>query len=127
MREPASAKSGGSATVPRRADPRCARDRAPMPTHDPVIDWLLDSDPAIRWQAMRDLLDAPEAEWRAERAKVETEGWGARLLSHQDEDGQWAGGSFVPRGFTEQMWEQEGQPWTATAYALTQLRDLGLD
>ena len=64
-----------------------------------VIDWLLDSDPAIRWQAMRDLLDAPEAEWRAERAKVETEGWGARLLSFQDEDGQWAGGSFVPRGF----------------------------
>ena len=26
---------------------------------DPVLDWLLDSDPSIRWQVMRDLLDAP--------------------------------------------------------------------
>ncbi|MCF3972016.1 hypothetical protein L2D92_33065, partial [Pseudomonas aeruginosa] len=59
-----------------------------------VIDWLLASDPAIRWQAMRDLTDAPETEWRAERAKVEIEGWGARLLSLQDADGQWAGGAF---------------------------------
>ena len=58
-----------------------------MTDSSPVIDWLLRSDPAIRWQVMRDLLDASEAEWRAERAKVETEGWGARLLSHQDTDG----------------------------------------
>jgi hypothetical protein len=75
---------------------------------------------------MRDLLGAPEAEWRAERAKVETEGWGERLLAHQDPDGQWAGGAFVPRGFESDDWEREGQPWTATAYALTQLRELGL-
>jgi len=61
-----------------------------------VTDWLLDSDPSIRWQVMRDLLDAPESEWTAERAKVETNGWGARLLSYEDEDGQWAGGSFLP-------------------------------
>ncbi|WP_211233142.1 hypothetical protein [Solirubrobacter soli] len=73
---------------------------------------------------MRDLLGA---EWRAERAKVETEGWGARLLGLQDDDGQWAGGSFVPRGFTPSDWEREGQPWTATAYALAQLREFGLD
>jgi hypothetical protein len=92
-----------------------------------VIDWLLASDPSIRWQAIRDLLDAPEAEWTAERAKVETEGWGARLLSHQDEDGQWAGGAFVPAGFTPHDWQQEGQPWTATFFALTQLREFGLD
>ena len=64
-----------------------------------VIDWLLDSDPAIRWQVMRDLLDAPESGVEAERARVETEGWGARLLSCQDADGQWAGGSFLPQGF----------------------------
>jgi hypothetical protein len=76
---------------------------------------------------MRDLLGAPEPEWRAERAKVETEGWGARLLACQDEDGQWAGGSFVPRGFGQPEWEEEGQPWTATTFALTQLRDFGLD
>ncbi|TIW97981.1 MAG: squalene cyclase, partial [Mesorhizobium sp.] len=67
---------------------------------DPVIEWLLASDPSIRWQVMRDLQDAPEPVWMAERAKVESEGWGARLLACQDEDGQWAGGAFVPAGFT---------------------------
>jgi hypothetical protein len=92
-----------------------------------VIDWLLDSDPSIRWQVMRDLLDAPEAEWMAERAKVETEGWGARLLSYQDKDGQWAGGSFAPRDFDPQEWQERGQPWTATAFSLQQLREFGLD
>jgi hypothetical protein len=92
-----------------------------------VVDWLLDSDPSIRWQVMRDLLDAPEAEWRVEQAKVETEGWGARLLSYQDEDGQWAGGSFVPADFEPREWKERGQPWTATCFSLTQLRELGLD
>jgi hypothetical protein len=92
-----------------------------------VIDWLLDSDPAIRWQVLRDLLDAPEAEWRAERARVETHGWGARLLSYEDEDGQWAGGAFAPRDFDRREWQEVGQPWTATTFALTQLREFGLD
>ncbi len=92
-----------------------------------VLDWLLDADPSIRWQVMRDLLDAPESEWRAERAKVETEGWGARLLSYEDEDGQWAGGAFIPRGFDSQEWENVGQPWTATGHSLSQLREFGLD
>jgi hypothetical protein len=92
-----------------------------------VIEWLLDSDPSIRWQVMRDLLDAPESEWTAERAKVETEGWGARLLSHEDADGQWAGGAFVPRGFDFQEWRDVGQPWTATVFSLSQLREFGLD
>ena len=92
-----------------------------------VIDWLLDSDPSIRWQVLRDLLDAPESEWTAERAKVETEGWGARLLSYQDEDGQWAGGAFVPAGFDYREWQEVGQPWTATMFSLSQLREFGLD
>lgn len=48
-----------------------------MSNANAVIEWLLDADPAIRWQAMRDLLDAPESAWQAERAKVEHEGWGA--------------------------------------------------
>lgn len=98
-----------------------------MPGSGPVIAWLLDSDPSIRWQVMRDLLDAPEAEWRAERARVETEGWGARLLSYEDEDGQWAGGAFVPRDFDAREWHDVGQPWTATAFSLSQLREFGLD
>jgi hypothetical protein len=76
---------------------------------------------------MRDLLDAPEPEWRAERAKVDTEGWGARLLSCEDEDGQWAGGAFFPASFTSQEWRDVGQPWTATVFTLSQLREFGLD
>jgi hypothetical protein len=98
-----------------------------MPTCDPVLDWLLDSDPAIRWQVMRDLLDAPEERWRDERARVEHEGWGAELLSHQDPDGQWGGGSFLPKNFDRQEWRDVGQPWTATCFALSELRYLGLD
>ncbi len=98
-----------------------------MTDRDPVIGWLLDSDPSIRWQVMRDLLDAPEPEWSAERARVETEGWGASLLSHEDEDGQWAGGAFLPSGFDFQEWQDVGQPWTATAFSLSQLREFGLD
>jgi hypothetical protein len=92
-----------------------------------VVDWLLDSDPSIRWQVMRDLLDAPESEWTAERAKVGTEGWGARLLSFEDEDGQWAGGAFLPRDFDVREWQEVGQPWTTTMSALSQLHEFGLD
>ncbi|WP_292247098.1 squalene cyclase, partial [Mesorhizobium sp.] len=94
---------------------------------DPVIEWLLASDPSIRWQVMRDLQDAPEPAWMAERAKVESEGWGARLLACRDEDGQWAGGAFVPAGFTPEEWREHGQPWTATCFSLSQLREFGLD
>ena len=53
----------------------------------PVIQWLLDSDPSIRWQVMRDLTDAPADEVAAERAKVATEGAGARLLALQGPTG----------------------------------------
>ena len=94
-----------------------------------VIDWLLDpehSDPSIRWQVMRDLADAPQPERAAERGRVETEGWGARLLALEDEDGQWAGGAFFPADYD---WggQEEGQAWTATSHTLTQLRVFGLD
>jgi hypothetical protein len=97
------------------------------PDNDAVITWLLESDASIKWQVMRDLLDKPEPEWQAERKKVEFEGWGAKLLSHQDEDGQWDGGSFVPRDFSEAKWKAEGQPWTSTYHTLTKLREFGLD
>ncbi len=63
-----------------------------------AIDWLLDSDPAIRWQVMRDLTDAPAEDVAAERARVAREGWGAQLLAAQDADGRWGGGTFFPRG-----------------------------
>jgi hypothetical protein len=65
-----------------------------------TIDWLLDSDPSIRWQVMADLLDKPAAEVAAERAKVAAEGWGARLLSLQDPSGHW-GIDLKPPGWPE--------------------------
>ena len=54
-----------------------------------VIEWLLESDPAIRWQVMGDLTDASREQVAAERARIATEGWGAELLSMQGEDGVW--------------------------------------
>ncbi|MGH8958748.1 MAG: hypothetical protein ACRDVK_08740 [Acidimicrobiia bacterium] len=62
-----------------------------------VLEWLLDSDPSVRWQVMRDLTDEPARAVAAERAKVATEGWGAKLLSLQDSNGQW-GTNVVPDG-----------------------------
>ena len=98
-----------------------------MELADSTLSWLLERDPSIRWQVMRDLLEVPEDDWRPVRTLVETEGWGAQLLSHQDEDGQWAGGAFAPKDFDWSAWETQGQPWTATCFALTQLREFGLD
>ena len=89
-----------------------------------VLDWLLESDPAIRWQVLCDLTDAPSETVEAERARVATEGWGTQLLALQGQDGQWAGGALFPQG----KWDRnEPQPWTATAYALVDLQDFGVD
>jgi hypothetical protein len=60
------------------------------------LDWLLDSDPAIRWQVLRGLVHAPDEVVAAERARVATEGWGARPLALQGEDGQLGGGACFP-------------------------------
>src|SRR5215468_10673625 len=79
-----------------------------------VNDWLLDSDPSIRWQVMRDLTRRPAEEVAAERARVATEGVGAELLALQADDGRW-GGAAWNRG------------WNSTMHALMLLRDLGLD
>jgi hypothetical protein len=90
-----------------------------------VVDWLLDADPALRWQVLRDLAAAPGDVVAGERARVATEGWGARLLALRDEDGRWAGGACFPAGFA---WRDgEGQPWTSTLPTLELLRDVGLD
>jgi hypothetical protein len=90
-----------------------------------VLDWLLAGDPAIGWQVLRDLADAPADLVAAERARVTTEGWGARLLALRDPDGQWAGGAYLPAGW--QAGTEAGQPWTSTLPTLVLLRDLGLD
>ena len=92
-----------------------------------VLSWLLDSDPGIRWQVMRDLTDAPAEEIAAERARVSSEGWGARLLALQGSDGQWAGGACFPGGWFDQPDKESGQPWTSTLPTLQLLYDLGVD
>ncbi|HYY90998.1 MAG TPA: hypothetical protein VE955_03340 [Candidatus Dormibacteraeota bacterium] len=92
-----------------------------------VIDWLLDSDPAIRWQVMRDLTDAPREQVAAERARVANEGWGARLLALQGEDGQWAGGACFPSRSIYESVKNEGQPWISTLPTLQLLHDFGVD
>ena len=89
-----------------------------------MIGWLLEGDPAIRWQVLRDLTDASPDEVAAERARVEHEGWGARLLALEDADGLWAGGACFPAAYTG---GEPGQPWTATMHTLQTLQILGLD
>jgi hypothetical protein len=79
-----------------------------------TIDWLLDSDPSIRWQVMRDLTDAPAHEVAAERARVATEGWGAHLLALQGPDGRWAHPDV------------DSPEWSCFLH-LSLLHDLGLD
>ena len=79
-----------------------------------AVRWLLDSDPAIRWQALRDLTDAPADEVAAERARVATEGMGARLLALQTPDGRWAGTAW-------------NRGWDSTMHVLMLLREMGLD
>ena len=92
--------------------------------------WLLDSDPALRWQVERDLVREPPEVWQATRARIAIEGFGARLLALQDPDGQWAGGSFFPADFdfhSPEAAEPVAQPWTATTWTLNSLREWGLD
>src|SRR5256714_14193756 len=83
-------------------------------SNDPVIEWLLDTDPSIRWQVMRDLTDTPAEMVAAERPRVASEGWGPRLLDQQRPDGHWGNGVATPR-------------WWSNLYTLLFLRDLGLD
>jgi hypothetical protein len=84
---------------------------------------LRDTDPALRWQVERDLAGEPPAVWEATRARIASEGFGARLLAAQDPDGRWAGGAFFPAGHHG----DEDQPWTATTWTLNTLREWGLD
>lgn len=93
-----------------------------------VVAWLLDSDPALRWQVERDIVGEPPEVWEATRARTATEGFGAQLLALQDPDGQWAGGAFFPAGYDFDDPEVAGaQPWTATTWSLNSLREWGVD
>src|SRR5687767_14328603 len=127
----------------------------PMAYDDPVVQWLLQGDPAIRWQVMRDLVDASVTEVAAERARVVHDGWGARLLALRAPDGLWANGACFPGtaafaadtaralaageppppfpspdaeasdSATDGSADERGQPWTATYPVLLDLCQLG--
>ncbi|GAA3767757.1 hypothetical protein GCM10022240_20210 [Microbacterium kribbense] len=90
-----------------------------------TIEYLMRGDPAIRWQVMADVTGAAPQEVAAERARVAAEGWGARLLDEQADDGLWDGGAYRPG------WVDESRPmydaWTATHFSLQQLVDFGAD
>ncbi len=84
-----------------------------------VIQWLLDGDPAICWQALRDLAGAGERTVEHERRKVARDGWGARLLARQDPEGTWAGSLSSDGGLYSPK-------WISTTYTMLMLRDFGL-
>jgi hypothetical protein len=88
-------------------------------TGEAVTRWLLDGDPAIRWQTLRDLVDAPALTVAREQRKVATEGWGARLLALQDDGGLWARGQSSEGGLYSPK-------WISTTYTMLLLRDFGL-
>jgi hypothetical protein len=87
--------------------------------NDKVIPWLLEGDPAIRWQTLRDLTGASEHAAGNEQKKVACEGWGARLLAKQDPDGKWASGASSDDGLYSPK-------WISTTYTMLLLRDFGL-
>ena len=108
----ARAKSAKSKAAPAAGSRASAGDAA-------VVDWLLEGDTSIRWQVLRDLVGASRARVSEERAKVASEGWGARLLALQDSEGTWAGGQSGDGGLYSPK-------WTSTTYTMLLLRDLGL-
>src|SRR5438876_7423671 len=86
---------------------------------DKTIQWLLEGDPAIRWQTLRDLVGAKPCIVERERSKVAREGWGARLVARQDAEGTWAGGLSSDGGLYSPK-------WISTTYTMLLLRDFGL-
>ena len=85
----------------------------PVSNSNPLVRWLMEGDPAIRWQTMRGLQRAPKTRWQAEQNRTLTEGWGAQLLKLQAPDGSWGGGIYSPK-------------WTSTTYTLLALRAIGI-
>lgn len=85
-----------------------------MIIEEPLLKWLLEGDPAVRWQIMHDLLNAKRPDVEKERLKISKEGWGSRLLAMQEPSGLWGGGIYTPK-------------WISTTYTLILLRRYGLE
>ena len=80
--------------------------------YEKQIDWLLQGDPAIRYQTLRDLLNASASDINWERQRILEEGWGRRLLDFQKENGTWSDAVYSPK-------------WTSTFYTLLLLKRFG--
>jgi hypothetical protein len=91
----------------------------PRPSSGAVLQWLLDGDPSIRWQTLRDLCGAKANIVERERKKIPRHGWGARLLAKQDAEGTWARGKSGDSGLYSPK-------WISTTYTMMLLRDFGL-
>ena len=78
-----------------------------------VTDWLLDSDPAVCWQVMRDVTEASASEVDAERARVAREGLGEEILARQESDGAWR--------------RADTPTWLSTLFTLLLLRATGVN
>lgn len=111
---PGQQPSGGAGSSRIGSTDCTLRKATPMTqSNDSVIQWLLDGDPAIRWQVLRDLVGAAQSTVERERRRIARDGWGARLLARQDREGTWAGGLYTPK-------------WISTTYTMLLLRDFGL-
>ena len=78
-------------------------------TQESVTAWLMEGDPVIRWQTLRDLCSRPADEWQAEQRQTLQSGWGARFLESLRPDGTWPDGR-----------------WTCTVWTLLTIMDCGL-
>ncbi|MDG6982268.1 MAG: terpene cyclase/mutase family protein [Nitrososphaerota archaeon] len=89
-----------------------------MSQKDTVVAWLLEeSQPAVRYLALTELLGVPEggSEARAARAAIAARGWAKEILDRQK-----------PGGFWEEGRSLYHPKYTATNWMLLVLSDLGL-
>ena len=78
-----------------------------------TLPWLLDSDPAIRFQVLRDLTITSPADLAAERARIPHQGLGGAILALQHLDGAWR--------------RPDCPTWLSTLFTLLLLRSTGID
>ncbi|MEL7602017.1 MAG: hypothetical protein AAGU77_02580 [Bacillota bacterium] len=80
---------------------------------DDAVQWLLQGDVSVQYLTHRLLLGSDADTLAALQRRIETEGFGARLLSCRSENGHWGRWFYQPK-------------WTSTHYTLTDLKDIGM-
>jgi hypothetical protein len=82
--------------------------------YEPLVNWLMEGDPAIQYQASRDLKHTNAQKLLAMQKRIEHEGWGAAFLSRRRKNGHWGITFYQPK-------------WTSTHYTLLDLKTIGLE